>query len=61
MTSFEWSKFLEAAGAVLKIGLSLKSSTIGKFSFPKSVKRSVYITLQIQEFRHNIATVAWLE
>ncbi len=33
--------FLEAAGAVLKIGLSLKPNNIGIFSLPKSVKHSV--------------------
>jgi len=32
---------LEAAGAVLKIGLSQNQTTIKKFSLPKSVKRSV--------------------
>ncbi len=33
--------FLEAAGAVLKIGLSLKTNNFRKFSLPKSVKCSV--------------------
>ena len=39
LTSFDASFIFEAAWVVAKIGLSL--TTIGKFSLPKSVKRSV--------------------
>jgi len=44
---FNRAVFLEAAGAVLKIGLSLNQTTIGKFSLPKSVKRSADFTMYL--------------
>ena len=42
-TTFEASVIFEAAGAVAKIGASLKPNHHMQFSLPKSVKRSVYI------------------
>jgi len=40
-TTFELSSIFGGSWAVLKIGSSLKPTTMGKFSLPKSVKRSV--------------------
>jgi len=48
--------FLEAAGAVLKIGLSQHQTIIKKFGLPKSVKRSLLkITFFLSSFSYNIA------
>jgi len=41
--------FLEAAGAVLKIVLSLNRTTVGKVSLPKSLKRSVAFVVKFHK------------